>query len=213
MNDSRTLLADGLWHKNPALIQLLGICPLLAVTSTLVNGLALGLATIVVLVGTNLVVSLLRHALIPSVRILIFVMIISSLVTTIDILTNAFFYELHEVLGLFIPLIITNCAILAQAETIASRNKLGKSMISGLGSGLGFTIVLVLLGGMREIIGLGSLLSGIEMLLGDSALKLTINLPYEGALIAILPPGAFFGLAALIALRNLLVSKVKVKRI
>ena len=203
MSDIKTLIADGLWSKNPALIQLLGICPLLAITTTLVNGLALGLATTVVLICTNSIVSLIRNALLPSVRILIFVMIISSLVTTVDLLTNAFFHDLHEILGLFIPLIITNCTILAQAESVASRNSLGKSIISGGSSGLGFTAVLVVLGGLREIIGRGSLFSGLDMLLGDSAANSFINFPFNGALVAILPPGAFFGLAILIALRNL----------
>jgi len=205
MSDFKTLITDGLWHKNPALIQLLGICPLLAITTTLVNGLALGIATTVVLICTNSIVSLIRHSLTPSVRILIFVMIISSLVTTVDLLTNAFFHDLHEVLGLFIPLIITNCAILAQAETVASHNSVGKSMLSGCSSGLGFTVVLILLGGLREIIGRGSLFSGIEMLLGDRAANAAISLPFDGALVAILPPGAFFGLAILIALRNLFI--------
>ena len=212
MSDIKTLIVDGLWTKNPALIQLLGICPLLAITTTLVNGLALGIATTMVLICTNSIVSLIRHTLLPSVRILIFVMIISSLVTTIDLLTNAFFHELHGVLGLFIPLIITNCTILAQAESVASRNSIGKCIISGCSAGLGFTAVLLLLGGLREIIGRGSLFSGIDMLLGDSATDSFIKFPFDGALVAILPPGAFFGLAILIALRNLFIPTATIEQ-
>ena len=208
MSDIKTLIVDGLWTKNPALIQLLGICPLLAITTTLVNGLALGIATTMVLICTNSIVSLIRHTLLPSVRILIFVMIISSL----DLLTNAFFHELHGVLGLFIPLIITNCTILAQAESVASRNSIGKSIISGCSAGLGFTAVLLLLGGLREIIGRGSLFSGIDMLLGDSATDSFIKFPFDGALVAILPPGAFFGLAILIALRNLFIPTATIEQ-
>ncbi len=202
MSTTRTLLADGFWRNNAALVQLLGLCPLLAITTTLVNGLALGLATTVVLIATNSVVSLIRSALVPSVRIVVFVLIIASLVTTVDLLTNAFFHELHRVLGLFIPLIVTNCAILAQAETVASRHGPVQAASSGLATGLGFAAVLIVLGGLREIVGLGTLFSGLELLLGEAARGVYLELPYEGMLAAILPPGAFFGLAALIALRN-----------
>jgi len=204
MSEAKTLLVDGFWRNNVALVQLLGLCPLLAVTTTLVNGLALGLATTVVVVATNAIVSLIRGALVPSVRILVFVLIIASLVTTVDLLSNAFFHELHEVLGLFIPLIITNCAILAQAETVGSQRSIGKAAIAGAASGLGFAVVLVSLGAFRELVGLGTLLSGLEMLLGDGAAGAEVNLPFSGILAAALPPGAFFGLALLIALRNAL---------
>ena len=202
MNTARTLLADGFWRNNAALVQLLGLCPLLAITTTLVNGLALGLATTAVLIATNSVVSLIRPALAPSVRIVVFVLIIASLVTTVDLLTAAFFHELHRVLGLFIPLIVTNCAILAQAETVASRHGPIQAASSALAAGLGFAGVLIVLGGLREIIGFGTLFSGLDLLLGEAARGLRLELPYEGMLAAILPPGAFFGLAALIALRN-----------
>ncbi len=202
MSTTRTLLADGFWRNNAALVQLLGLCPLLAITTTLVNGLALGLATTAVLIATNSVVSLIRSALVPSVRIVVFVLIIASLVTTVDLLTNAFLHELHLVLGLFIPLIVTNCAILAQAESVASRHGPVQAASSGLATGLGFAGVLIVLGGLREIIGLGTLFFGLELLLGEPARGVYLNLPYEGMLAAILPPGAFFGLAALIALRN-----------
>ena len=204
MSGTRTLLADGFWRNNVALVQLLGLCPLLAITTTLVNGLALGLATTAVLIATNSIVSLIRGALVSSVRILVFVLIIASLVTTVDLLTNAFFHDLHEVLGLFIPLIVTNCAILAQAETVASQQSIGKAALAGMAAGLGFAAVLIILGAFREVVGLGTLFSGLEMLLGDGAIGLELNLPFDGMLAAVLPPGAFFGLALLIAVRNFL---------
>jgi len=192
----------GLWQNNPALVQLLGLCPLLAVTTTVVNGLTLGLATMAVVMATNSVISLLRNSVAAVVRIPMFVLIIAALVTCIDLLTNALFFDLHETLGLFIPLIITNCAILAQAETVASRKPLGPSLISGFATGAGFCAVLVALGALREVFGSGSLLAGMDMLVGESGAALTIDLPFDGVLAAVLPPGAFFGLAVLLALRN-----------
>lgn len=204
MNRPKTLMMTGLWRDNAALVQMLGLCPLLAVTTTVVNGLTLGLATALVLIATNTVISLMRRSLVPVVRIPLFVVIIASLVTCIDLLTDAFLNELHEILGLFIPLIITNCAILAQAETVASRRPVAESALSGLATGLGSAAVLVVLGGMRELLGHGTLFAGFTMLLGPDAQGLTIHLPFKGMLVAVLPPGAFFGLAALLALRNLL---------
>ena len=165
---------DGLWRHNPALVQLLGLCPLLAITTTLVNGLMLGLATAAVLLLTNISISMMRAALVPVVRIPLFVLIIASLVTSIDLLTSAVFFELHETLGLFIPLIITNCAILAQAETVASRHPVAYSASAALASGFGFLAVLVVLGGMREILGSGTLFAGLDMLFGPAAAGLTI---------------------------------------
>jgi electron transport complex protein RnfE len=200
----RALLADGMWRNNLALVQLLGLCPLLAVTTTLVNGVALGLATTAVLTATNTVISLLRRALVPAVRIPMFVLIIASLVTCIDLLTNALLDDLHRVLGLFIPLIVTNCAVLAQAETVASRRPVGAALLSGFATGCGFLAVLAALGALREIFGQGTLFAGLPMLAGDSAAGLTIDLPFDGMLVALLPPGAFFGMALLLALRQLL---------
>ena len=202
MNNFTTGMLDGLWRNNPALVQLLGLCPLLAITTTFINGLALGLATTAVLVATNSIISLIRGALAPGVRILVFVLIIASLVTTVDLLMNAFLHELHYVLGLFIPLIVTNCAILAQAETVASRRPVGEAALAGLGCGLGFAAVLVILGAVREIAGQGTLFSGVDLLLGERAASLRVDLPFDGILIALLPPGAFFGLALLVALKN-----------
>ena len=202
MSEIKALLARGLWNENPALVQLLGLCPLLAVTTTVVNGLTLGLATSVVLIATNTLVSLMRKALVPVVRIPLFVLIIASLVTSIDLLMNALLFDLHELLGLFIPLIITNCAVLAQAETIASREPAWRAALAGLGAGLGTCAVLVALGALREIAGSGTLFAGMTMLFGERAEGWTITLPFDGMLVAILPPGAFFGLAVLLALRS-----------
>lgn len=201
----------GFWQNNPALVQLLGLCPLLAVTTTVVNGLTLGLATMAVVMATNSVISLLRNSVAPVVRIPMFVLIIAALVTCIDLMTNALFFELHETLGLFIPLIITNCAILAQAETVASRNPLGPSLLSGFATGAGFCVVLIALGALREIAGSGTLLAGMEMLVGPGGEALTIDLPFDGMLAAALPPGAFFGLAALLALRNLYIDRARAR--
>jgi len=197
---------DGLWRNNPAMVQLLGLCPLLAVTTSVVNGLMLGLATASVLLLTNISISLMRAALIPVVRIPLFVLIIASLVTSIDLVTSALFFELHETLGLFIPLIITNCAILAQAETVASRRPVGYSAAAAIASGLGFGAVLIVLGAVREVLGSGTLFAGLDLLFGPVAAGLTIDFGFDGMLIAILPPGAFFGLAALLAIRNRLLA-------
>ena len=207
MNESTTTAWAGLWRNNPAIVQLLGLCPLLAVTTSFVNGLTLGLATLAVVTATNTVISLLRDSVAAIVRIPMFVLIIASLVTCIDLLTNALLDELHQVLGLFIPLIITNCDILAQAETVASRNPVGYSALSGAATGIGFCAVLATLGALREIFGQGTLFAGLSMLFGERAAGLTIDLPFDGMLVAILPPGAFFGLAVLLALRNLLIDR------
>lgn len=202
MSDLKAVVLDNIWRNNPALVQLLGLCPLLAITSTLVNGLALGLATTAVLVGTNVIVSLIRGALVPAARILVFVLIIASLVTIVDLLANAYLHELHQTLGLFIPLIVTNCVILAQAEVFASRHPIGLAALGGLSTGAGFTIALIALGGCREIVGRGTLFVGLDQLLGEAAAGIYIDLPIDGILVAALPPGAFFGLALLIALKN-----------
>lgn len=197
----------GFWSANPALVQMLGLCPLLAVTTSFVNGLLLGLATAAVLLMTNFAISLMRGLLLPALRIPLFVLIIAALVTSIDFLTNALFFELHEAVGLFIPLIVTNCAILAQAETVASRQPVGHSVLAALATGSGFAAALVTLGSLREILGSGTLFANLDQLLGPAAAGLRIELGVDGALIAILPPGAFFGLALLIALRNAIAAR------
>lgn len=205
-NEYKELTLQGLWKNNPAIVQLLGLCPLLAVTGTLVNGLGLGLATTLVLLGSNITVSLVRNFVPNEIRIPIFVMVIASFVTVIELLMHAFTYGLYQVLGIFIPLIVTNCAIIGRAEAYASKNSVGFAAFDGLMMGTGFTLILVLLGAMREILGLGTLFSGAELLLGEWATELTIQLYQTDAnfLLAILPPGAFLGLGLIIAAKNMI---------
>jgi electron transport complex protein RnfE len=202
----RKILADGTWQQNTGLVVLLGLCPLLAVTNTVINGLALGLATMLTLMVSNLSVSIMRGLLKPEIRIPAFVLIIASAVTVIELLMQAFFYDLYRVLGIFIPLIVTNCAIIGRAEAFASRNRPLPSLVDGFATGLGFCLTLVLLGAVRELSGRGTLLSGADMLLGAWAQNLTLTIipEHPGFLLAMLPPGAFIGLALLIAARNAL---------
>ncbi len=208
MTDSQfsTLVKNGLWHNNPALVQLLGLCPLLAVTGTVVNALGLGIATILVLLGSNIAVSMIRHYVPDTVRLPAFVMIIASLVTCAELLMRAFTYELYEILGIFIPLIVTNCAILGRADAFACKNPVLPAATDGLMMGLGFTAVLVLLGALREVIGQGTLFSGMELLFGPVASGWTIQVfdNYANFLFAILPPGAFVAMGLIIALKNLI---------
>ena len=195
---------DGLWNNNVALVQLLGLCPLLAVTSTIVNGIGLGIATLITLVLSNTIVSLIRGFIRNEVRLPVFVLIIASVVTVIELSMQALFYDLYLVLGIFIPLIVTNCAIIGRAEGFASRNPVGPAALDGLMMGLGFLIVLALLGALREIIGAGTIFANAELMFGEGAQHLTLmlNADYPGFLLAVLPPGAFFGLAILIAAKN-----------
>ena len=200
----KQILVEGAWRQNTGLVVLLGLCPLLAVTGTVVNGLALGLATMLTLMMSNLSVSLLRGLLKPEIRIPAFVLIIASAVTVIELLMHAWFYDLYRVLGIFIPLIVTNCAIIGRAEAFASRNAPLPSLVDGFATGLGFCLTLVLLGALRELTGHGTLLAGANMLFGEwgHSLTMTVIPNHPGFLLAILPPGAFFGLALLIAARN-----------
>ncbi len=197
---------DGLWNNNVALVQLLGLCPLLAVTGTVINGLGLGLATMITLIASNGAVSLIRNWVRPEVRVPVFVMIIASIVTTIELLMHAWLHELYLVLGIFIPLIVTNCSILGRAEAYASKNRVLPSMLDGMMMGLGFTLVLVVLGGLREALGHGTLFSHAHLMFGDMAKNWTLVLvdDYSGLLLAILPPGAFLGLGFLIAIKNVI---------
>ena len=181
-------LRDGLWYDNPGLVQLLGLCPLLAVTSTFVNGLGLGIATLCVLVLSNALVSATRRWILPEIRIPIYVLIIASLVTCTELVFKAWFPDLDRSLGIFIPLIVTNCAIVARAEVHASRNPLGSSIIDGLAMGLGFALLLMALGAFRELVSTAWLL-------------------------AALPPGAFFSLALAIAGKNALDNRRQSRRI
>jgi len=187
-------------------VQLLGLCPLLAVTGTFINGLGLGLATMPTLVASNVIVSLIRKLVRPEVRIPVFVLVIASIVTVIELSMSAWFYELYKVLGIFIPLIVTNCSIIGRAEAFASKNTVGRSFVDGLSMGFGFLLVLVALGSLREIIGLGTLFSQAQLMFGESARSMTITFvdAYSGFLIAVLPPGAFLGLGLLIAVKNMI---------
>jgi electron transport complex protein RnfE len=205
---------NGLWTNNVALVQLLGLCPLLAVTSTVINGLGLGLATMLTLVISNASVSLIRRWLKPEIRIPAFVLIIASVVTAIELSMNAWFHELYLVLGIFIPLIVTNCSIIARAEAFASKNGVIDSITDGLMMGLGFMLVLVILGAMRELIGMGTLFANAHLMFGDIGKSLTITFGenYRGFLLAILPPGAFLGLGLLIALKNIIDKRQRAKQ-
>lgn len=205
-NQAKTISQNGLWTNNVALVQLLGLCPLLAVTGTVINGLGLGIATLITLVLSNSIVSLIRPWLKPEIRIPIFVLIIASIVTTIELMMNAWLHELYLVLGIFIPLIVTNCSIIARAEAYASRNKLLDSALDGFMMGLGFALVLVVLGAMRELIGFGTLFTNAHLMFGSigHSMTITINENYPGFLLAVLPPGAFIGLGLLIAVKNII---------
>ncbi len=204
MTTRSEITRNGLWSNNVALVQLLGLCPLLAVTSTVINGLGLGIATMITLVLSNSIVSLIRGFVRNEVRLPVFVLIIASVVTMIELTMKAMFFDLYLVLGIFIPLIVTNCAIIGRAEGFASRNPVGPAALDGLMMGLGFLAVLVLLGGLREIIGFGTLFAHAELMFGEGArsLMIEINPNYPGFLLAVLPPGAFFGLALLIVAKN-----------
>ncbi|MEW8014320.1 MAG: electron transport complex subunit E [Candidatus Sedimenticola endophacoides] len=197
---------DGLWDNNIIFAQALGLCPLLAVTSSASNGLGMGLATTAVLVASGLMISILRGIITPQVRIPVFVLIISVLVTLVDLSMNAWVHDLHKVLGLFIPLIVTNCAILGRAESFASKNTALPALFDGLMMGLGFTMVLVILGATREILGSGTLFSNAALLLGSwaSALELQLVPGYDGFLLIILPPGGFIVLGFLLAGKRLI---------
>ena len=194
-------LLTGLWRDNPGLVQLLGLCPLLAVTGSFVNGLALGIATLAVLTASNGLVSATRRFLHKDIRIPIYVLIIASLVTCIELLFQAYFPALDRSLGIFIPLIVTNCAIVARAELFASRHPVIDSLVDGFGMGLGFLLVLITVGFARELVGQGTMFADLHLLFGGTPVD-GVVLAESGWLIAILPPGAFFALALAIAAKN-----------
>ncbi len=197
MNDYRRIFADGLWGNNVVFVQMLALCPLMAVTTTATNGLGMGLATTGVLLSANVVIASLRHWIAPEVRIPVFVLLIASLVTLADMAINAWLHELYKVLGLFIPLIVVNCCVLGRAEAFASREPVLASAADGLAMGLGFTMALMVIGGCREVL---------SLLLGQSFAFLEIVLiqDYSGFLLMLLPPGGFLVLGFLLAGRRLL---------
>lgn len=203
-SEYRTIARNGLWDNNIVFGQLLALCPLLAVTGTATNGLGMGLASLVVLVTSGLIVSLLRDVITPEIRIPAFVLIIACIVTVVDLALNAWVHDLHKVLGLFIPLIVTNCAILGRAEAFASRKTPLIATYDGLMMGLGFTAALVALGAAREVLGSGTLFANASLLLGDGLgfLEITVIPDYSGFLLLILPPGGFIALGCLLALKN-----------
>ncbi|WP_419835994.1 electron transport complex subunit E [Endozoicomonas atrinae] len=208
------IVLDGLWKNNPALVQLLGLCPLLGVSSSVVNALGLGIATMLVVMGSNVAVSLIRHQVTDAIRLPVFVMIIASFTTCIELLMQAYTYELYRILGIFIPLIVTNCIILGRADAFASRNPVLPAAFDGLMMGTGFAVILVLLGALRELIGQGTLFSGMDLLLGPVAADWTITIipNYKQFLFAILPPGAFVFMGFLIAIKNIIDRRLEERR-
>ncbi|MEC9405960.1 MAG: electron transport complex subunit E [Pseudomonadota bacterium] len=204
MSTQRDIIRNGLWTNNPGLVQLLGLCPLLAVSNSVINALGLGLATLLVLTASNVAVSAIRNIVRDEIRIPVFVLVIAAFVTTVELAMNAWLHELYTVLGIFIPLIVTNCAIIGRAEAFASRNPVGHAALDGLMMGLGFALALVALGALRELLGQGTLLADAELLFGAVAQDWTLTIipDFRGFLLAVLPPGAFIGLALLIAAKN-----------
>ena len=205
MNDKYGRIArEGLWDNNVVFAQMLALCPALAVTSTATNGLGMGLATTAVLLLSNIIVSSVRHLISPEVRIPVYIVLIATLVTLVDMSLNAWAHELYKVLGLFIALIVVNCAILGRAESFASKNSVADSAVDGLMMGLGFTLALVALGGVREILGSGTLFANAHLLLGPAFafLEITIVPDYKGFLLMILPPGGFMALGSLLAAKR-----------
>jgi len=204
MSQYGQIIENGLWKQNPGTVQLLGLCPTLAVTTTAINGLSLGIATALVMALSNASVSPVRRFVPDEIRIPVFILIIAALVTVIDLSMNAFVHPLHNVLGIFIPLIVTNCIVLARVEAFAAKNPTTPSALDGLMMGLGLTMVLTLLGAIRELVGKGTVFSGIDLVFGPEAKSLVLHVipDYPGFLLAILPPGAFIGLALLIAGHN-----------
>jgi Na+-translocating ferredoxin:NAD+ oxidoreductase subunit E len=206
-----TLAVNGLWKNNPAMVQLLGLCPLLAVTGTVVNALGLGIATCLVLLTSNTAVSLIRNVTAESVRLPTFVMIIAAAVTCIELLMQAFSYELYEILGIFLPLITTNCVILGRADGFARKNALAPAFFDGLMMGAGFTFVLLILGALRELIGTGALFANMDLLFGPAAANWQWVLfdDYPPFLLAILPPGAFIFTGLIIAMKNVIDTRIE----
>ncbi len=202
------LWREGLWHNNPSLVQMLGLCPLLAVSGSLVTSLGLGITTLLVLTASNVVISLLRNVTARETRLPSQILVIAVFVTAADIILQAWFFELHQRIGLFIALIVTNCTLLGRAEVYASRNPVLVSAADGFMMGMGFLWVLLAMGAVREILGHGTLFHNMHLLLGPMAENLTIEIADSGFLLMVLPPGAFLTLGCLIALKNLITRDV-----
>ena len=213
MQEYKDILHNGLWKQNTGVVQLLGLCPLLAISNSVVNAVSLGLATTLVMVVSNVSVSPLRNFVPNEIRIPVYILIIAVLVTVVQYLMNAYMYNLYIVLGIFIPLIVTNCIVLARIEAFAGKNPVLPAAVDGLAMGLGLTAVLAILGGMRELFGHGTLFAGFDLALGDYAKSwaITVIPDYHGFLLAILPPGAFIALGLLIAGKNYLTLRAEQK--
>lgn len=209
----RKIILDGLWNNNPGLVQLLGLCPLMAVTTNFINGFGLGIATLVALVASNVAIAIVREFIRPEIRIPVFVLIIAANVTLIELIINAYFHDLYNVLGIFIALIVTNCIVIGRAEAFAAKNTPIHTFLDSTMMGLGFMAVLCVLGGARELIAQGTLFSQAHLMFGESAKALTIviNPNYHGMLLAALPPGAFIGLGFLVAGKKWIDTKIKAR--
>jgi electron transport complex protein RnfE len=205
------LSINGLWKNNPAIVQLLGLCPLLAVTGSVVNALGLGVATCFVLMTSNTAVSVIRNVTSEAVRLPTFVMIIAAAVTCIELLMQAYAFELYEILGIFLPLITTNCVILGRADGFARKNPVLPALYDGFIMGAGFTCVLLVLGALRELSGSGTLFANMDLLFGPAAAQWELVLfdDYQPFLLAVLPPGAFIFTGLLIAVKNLIDTQLK----
>lgn len=216
MSDARLskYFTSALWDYNVALVQMLALCPALAVTTSATNGLGMGLATTLVLMMTNAIISAMRHTISPAVRNPMMIGVIAGVVTLIDMVMNAWMHEMYKVLGLFIALIVTNCAVLGRAESFSTKNPVLPSVLDGAGMGLGFTWVLVIIGGIREILGSGTLFAQASLLLGEHFrwLEMTVIPDFQGILLAILPPGAFIVLGFLLAGKRIIDRKVAERR-
>lgn len=207
----RQITHNGLWKNNPALVQLLGLCPLLAVTASVVNATGLAAATLFVLVTSNLCVSLIRNVVTESIRLPAFVLIIAAAVTGTELLMQAYAYELYQILGIFLPLITTNCVILGRADAFAAKNSVAPALADGFMMGMGFGLVLVVLGAIRELLGTGAVFANMDLLLGPIAADWTVVVveDYTGLLLAILPPGAFIITGLLIAAKNIIDTRIE----
>jgi electron transport complex protein RnfE len=212
---SNQIISNSIWKQNAGLVQILGMCPVLVVSSNIVNGVSLGLATSLVMLVSGAAIAAIRQFVPNELRSPIFILIIAALVTVVDLLFNAYAHGLYVVLGIFIPLITTNCIVLARAEAFASKNSVWDSALDGFFMGIGLTLVLAVLGGMRELVGKGTLLSGIDLVFGPTAQAWTIHIipadMHYQFLLAILPPGAFIGLGLLIAVKTALDKRLEAK--